>query len=37
MNGVDYDLADKEKAYTEARKMALEKARQKAEDMAKIA
>ena len=37
MNGVDYDLADTEKAYTEARKMALEKARQKAEDMAKIA
>lgn len=37
MNGVDYDLADKEKAYAEARKMALEKAREKAEAMAKIA
>ncbi len=34
MNGVDYDLADKEKAYSEARKMALEKARQKADEMA---
>ncbi len=36
MNGIDYDLADKEKAYSEARKMALEKARQKADEMAKV-
>ncbi len=36
MDGVSYDLADKEKAYSEARKMALEKARQKAEEMAKV-
>lgn len=36
MNGVDYDLADKEAAYAEARKMALEKAREKADAMAKI-
>jgi uncharacterized protein YggE len=36
MDGVTYDLADKEKAYSEARKMALEKARQKADEMAKV-
>lgn len=36
INGVDYDLADKEKVYSEARKMALEKARTKADEMAKI-
>ena len=37
MNGVEYDLADKEVAYAEARKLALEKARQKADAMAKVA
>lgn len=35
INGVNYDLADKEKVYAEARKLALEKARTKADDMAK--
>jgi uncharacterized protein len=37
INGVDYDLADKEKVYAEARKLALEKARTKADEMAKAA
>ncbi|MBP9812542.1 SIMPL domain-containing protein [Candidatus Gracilibacteria bacterium] len=37
LNGVDYDLADKEKVYAEARKLALEKARTKADEMAKAA
>lgn len=36
MNGVSYDIADKEWIYAEARKMALEKARTKADAMAKI-
>lgn len=36
MNGVEYDLADKEIVYTEARKIALEKARKKAEEMAQV-
>lgn len=35
INGVEYDLADKEKVYSEARKLALEKARTKADEMAK--
>ncbi len=35
MDGVSYDLADKEPVYTEARKLALEKARAKADEMAK--
>lgn len=34
IQGVSYDLSDKEKVYTEARKLALDKARQKAEEMA---
>jgi uncharacterized protein len=37
INGVNYDLADKEKVYAEARKMALEKARTKADEMARAA
>jgi uncharacterized protein len=37
INGVDYDLADKERVYTEARKLALEKARTKADEMARVA
>ncbi|GAB0174291.1 MAG: hypothetical protein HHAS10_01700 [Candidatus Altimarinota bacterium] len=37
INGVDYDLSDKEKVYAEARKLALEKARSKADEMAKAA
>ena len=37
MNGVQYDLADKEVVYAEARKLAIEKARQKADAMAKVA
>ncbi len=36
MDGVQYDLADKEIIYTEARKIALEKARKKAEEMVKV-
>jgi uncharacterized protein YggE len=36
IQGVSYDLADKEKVYTEARKLALEKARQKADEIAKV-
>ena len=35
IQGVSYDLSDKEKVYSEARKMALEKARQKADELAK--
>jgi uncharacterized protein YggE len=37
INGVNYDLADKENVYAEARKLALQKARAKADDMAKAA
>lgn len=37
INGVDYDLAEKEKVYAEARKLALEKAHAKADEMAKVA
>lgn len=33
---VSYDLSDKEKVYTEARKLALEKARQKANEIANV-
>lgn len=36
IQGVSYDLSDKEKVYTEARKLALEKARQKADEIAKV-
>lgn len=36
IQGVSYDLGDKEKVYTEARKLALEKARQKADEIAKV-
>lgn len=34
---MSYDLADKEKVYAEARKLALEKARTKADEMARVA
>jgi uncharacterized protein len=37
IQGVSYDLADKEKVYAEARKLALEKARTKADEMARVA
>lgn len=37
INGVEYDLANKEGVYAEARKLALEKARTKADEMAKAA
>lgn len=36
IQGVSYDLWDKEKVYTEARKLALEKARGKADEIAKV-
>lgn len=36
MNGVSYDVADKDGIYAEARKMALQKARTKAEAMAQV-
>lgn len=36
IQGVSYDLSDKEKVYTEARKLALEKARQKATEIADV-
>lgn len=36
IQGVSYDLSDKEKVYTEARKLALEKARQKADEIAQV-
>lgn len=36
MNGISYDVAEEEKIYTEARKLALEKAREKAEEMARV-
>lgn len=37
IHGVSYDLADKEEVYREARKLAVEKARTKAEEMASAA
>ena len=36
IQGVSYDLSDKEKVYTEARKLALEKARAKADEIARV-
>jgi len=37
VNSIDYDIEDKTPYYTEARKLAMEKAKQKAQELAKVA